>query len=133
MSMSIALEFINLIIPTSLIKMKYPGGFEKCIEDHENLIGGRVWYDSHLFRDGAMNPRDMEAHVQWWVKKGFEPFEIKHGQKHFKDICIVETLLGGATLPCEWIDFSEDGNAAYLKGTECGELVGRWTFNNTQH
>ena len=27
-------------------------------------------------------------------------------------------------LPCDWIDFTDDGRAAFLKGTEPGSIVG---------
>ena len=58
--MAIQLEFINLIVPIDTIKAKYPGGWEACLEDHKDAIGGRIWYDDYLFRDGAMSPMDMQ-------------------------------------------------------------------------
>lgn len=42
--MTIALEFIDFIVPIAVIKKKYPGGWDQCLKDHENLIGGRVWF-----------------------------------------------------------------------------------------
>ncbi len=59
--MTIALEFIDFIVPIAEIKKKYPGGRDQCLKDHENLIGGRVWFDEHLLRDGAINPGDIES------------------------------------------------------------------------
>lgn len=47
--MAIQLEFIDFIVPRSVIEEKYPGGWVQCLKDHKNLIGGRVWYDEHLF------------------------------------------------------------------------------------
>lgn len=38
--MTIALEFIDLIIPIHVIEQKYPGGWAQCLADHEQLIGG---------------------------------------------------------------------------------------------
>ena len=40
--MAIQLEVINFVVPIKIIKEKYPGGWEQCLKDHENLIGGRV-------------------------------------------------------------------------------------------
>lgn len=57
--MAIVLEFIDFIVPVEVIRQKYPGGWEGCLRDHEQLIGRRVWYDEHLFRNGAMNSRDI--------------------------------------------------------------------------
>lgn len=59
--MAIALEFIDFVVPISVIREKYPGGWEQCLKDHRQLIGGRVWFDAHLFRDGAMNPLDIKV------------------------------------------------------------------------
>jgi len=59
--MTIQLEFINFIVPISEIEEKYPGGWVQCLMDHENFFGGRVWYDEYLFRDGAMNPMNIEG------------------------------------------------------------------------
>ena len=38
--MAIALEFIDFVVPIALIRQKYPGGWEQCLQDHERLIGG---------------------------------------------------------------------------------------------
>lgn len=83
--MAICLEFINFVVPIEVIKKKYPGGWAACLEDHKNLIGGRVWYDVHLFRDGAMNPNDMGRLVDEWRELGFQIDEESDGEKIFKD------------------------------------------------
>ena len=36
--MAIALEFIDFVVPIALIRQKYPGGWEQCLQDHERLI-----------------------------------------------------------------------------------------------
>ena len=69
--MAIICEFIDLIVPIETIKAKYPGGWEQCLLDHRSLIGGRGWYDDHLFRDGAMNPNDIKYLVDRWRHLGF--------------------------------------------------------------
>lgn len=123
--MAIALEFIDFIVPVSVIWKKYPGGWEQCLEDHRQLIGGRVWFDKHLFRDGAMNPADIKFLLEEWTALGFEPTEEVNGQLFWKDCCVIESLFGGPTLPCSWIAMGDDGRNAYLKGTEPGKVIGR--------
>lgn len=121
--MSIALEFIDFVVPIAVIREKYPGGWEQCLKDHENLICGRVWFDEHLLRDGAMSPQGIGALVDEWTELGFEPTEERDGRLVWKDCCVVESLLGGPTLPCNWLEIGEDECAAYLKGTDPRELA----------
>jgi len=124
--MAIAIEFIDFIVPIQVIKDKYPGGWEQCLKDHKNLIGGRVWYDDHLFRDGAMNPDDIESLVEHWEAMGFEGILEIDGQKCWQDICVFE--MGGPTLRCNWIDFDRESRAVFLKGVQPGEVASRYTF-----
>ncbi len=131
--MAIALEFIDLIVPISKIRDKYPGGWEGCLSDHGNLIGGRVWYDEHLFRDGAMNPNDIRIMVQRWNSLGFETIGIKDGQQVWKDICVVEGLFGGPTFPCDWLEFVADQRIVYFKGFPPGPVVRREHFSNSNN
>ena len=121
--MAIALEFIDFIVPIATIKAKYPGGREQCLKDHEDCIDGRVWFDEHLFRDGAMNPYDIEALVEKWTLLGFKPRQEVNGVLHWKDLCVAEWMFGGATLECDWLEYGFRGRSAYLKGTEPGEIV----------
>lgn len=122
--MAIALEFIDFIVPIAIIRKKYPGGWEQCLKDHEQLIGGRVWFDEHLLRNGAMNPSDIESLLHEWEDLGFEPYEDVDGQRIWKECCVVERMFGSATLPCDWLAFTEEGDA-YLKGTEPGAVARR--------
>lgn len=122
--MAVALEFIDFIVPRSAIEEKYPGGWEKCLKDHAELIGRRAWHDEHLFRDGAMNPRDIQILVEEWIDLGFEAFIEIDGQKHWKDCCVVEHMFGGPTLPCDWIEINPMGFAT-LKGCSSGDRADR--------
>ena len=123
--MAVAIEFINFIVPVSLIHKRYPGGWDQCLADHEHMIGGKVWFDDYLFRDGAMNPMDMKSIVKWWENQGFEVISEIDGMRRFKDGCVVEGMFGGTTLPCDWISIAEGGSAVYLKDTVPGAIVGR--------
>ena len=122
--MAIALEFIDFVVPITVIRKKYPGGWEQCLRDHGPLLGGRVWHDEHLFRDGTMNPNDIKAVVERWSDLGFKMIETEQGQQVWKDVCVVESMFGGPTLPCDWI-VDTALRIAYLKGTEPGAVIGR--------
>ena len=123
--MAIALEFIDFVVPITVIRKKYPGGWEQCLRDHGPLLGGRVWHDEHLFRDGTMNPNDIKAVVERWSDLGFKMIETEQGQQVWKDVCVVESMFGGPTLPCDWIIVDTELRIAYLKGTEPGAVIGR--------
>jgi len=122
--MAIYLEFIDLVVPIERIREKYPGGMEACLRDHAQFIGGRVWYDEFLFRDGAMDPGSAGALVDSWEQRGFQPFTERHGVRCWNDVCIVEGIFGGPSLPCDWIDVDLRERIAYLRGHEPGAVVG---------
>lgn len=122
--MAIELEFLNFIVPLQTIRSKYPGGLTQCLEDHQHLLGGRVWYDQHLFRNGSMDWRDMEERIKHWESMGFVGKAKCDGQEYWQDFCVADELTG-PTLPCAWLEIGEKRWIAYLKGTEPGVLVGR--------
>lgn len=120
--MAIQLEFINLVIPIKVIETKYPGGWSQCLEDHRQALWGRVWYDEHLFRDGAMNKADMGSLLDSWASIGFVPTEIKDGQTLWKDLCVCEPLFG-SNYECSWLTI--DDWKAHLKDSLPGTIMGR--------
>jgi hypothetical protein len=127
--MAIALEFIDFIVPIEVIRAKYPGGWEQCLKDHAASIEapenpGSVWFDGHLFRDGAMSADNIEGIVEMWVSMGFEPEVEIDGQAHWKDFCVAEGLFGSTTLPCRWLTIDRETKSAYYTGTEPGGVVG---------
>lgn len=124
--MAIQLEFINFIVPREVIEKKYPGGWGKCLADHATLIGGRVWYDDHLFRDGAMNPMDIESLVESWKARGFHTHDGKEHPTKWVDVCVAEALFGGSTLPCDWLQV--EGNVAFHNDFPKGDVTGREHF-----
>lgn len=101
--MAIQTEFIDFIVSVDAIRAKYPGGWEACLRDHANLIGGRVWYDDYLFRDGAMSPHDIGMLVEEWTALGLVGRAQVDGQDCWIDFCVHEAMFGGATLPCAWL------------------------------
>ncbi|MEO9162274.1 MAG: hypothetical protein ABI349_07775 [Casimicrobiaceae bacterium] len=122
--MAVALEFIDFVVRVETIRAKYLGGWEACLADHARILGHRVWYDEHLLRDGAMNPRDIARLLDEWEALGFVPTETVGGVLRFRDVCVVETLLGGARLPCDWLEVDWERRAGFLKGTAPGPVVG---------
>ena len=94
--MSISTEFIDFIVPIETIRQKYPGGWEQCLKDHENLINGRVWFDDYLFRDGAMGPLDIESIVERWEAIGFEGIVEKDAYPF--DASIIPTFCCGCNI-----------------------------------
>ena len=126
--MAIRLEFIDFVVPISIIKKKYPGGWEGCLRDHAPSIGGCVWFDKNLFRDGAMNPHDIEPLVKKWGDFGFETMGLRDGEQIWKEVCVVESIFGGLTLHCDWLTVKQEPDAfpiAFLTGTKPGSIVGR--------
>jgi hypothetical protein len=121
--MAVSLEIINLIVPIQTIRVKYPGGWDQCLADHKDVLGRRVWHDDHLFRDGAMNPSDMQWLVGEWERLGFEPFEHVEGQRRWKDMCVVEGMFGGPTIRCDWLRMDKRGHSAWLAGTKPGPVM----------
>ncbi len=118
----------NFIVPITTIAEKYPGGWEQCRRDHAHLIGGRVWYDDHLFRDGAMNPRDIESLVVAWESMGFRVMIESGGEQVFVDACVAERLFGGPKVRCDWFEFDAATWTGNLKGTAPGAVIGRRHF-----
>ena len=117
--MAVMLEFLNLIIPRFVIDKKYPGGWTQCLKDECGM-----WHDDHLLRDGVMSALDMEISVQFWESKGLQPFSDVGGGKVWNDLCVIEALSHAPTLPCDWIEVSEDGRHAWLKGSAAGAIIG---------
>ena len=103
--MAIKCELIDFIIPISNIDKVYPGGFEKYKSDNIESFSGRYQHDEYLFRDGAMNSMDAQLLIDKWQKLGLTGIDKSNGKQKWKDFCIVESMMDGPTLPCDWINF----------------------------
>ena len=112
--MAIQTEFIDFIVSINAIRAKYPGGLEACLKDHARLIGGRVWYDDYLFRNGAMNPHDIGHLVNEWTDLGFIGRAQVNGQECWVDFCVHEGMFGGTTLPCDWLISNGPSSVAHI-------------------
>jgi len=122
---AIGLEFIDVVIPIARIRESYPGGWDQCQRDYAALLGRRVWYDQHLFRDGAMDPSQVRMLVEGWAVLGFEPMGKRPTGLYWKDVCVINWRQGGPTAPCDWLAFDPNSRTAHLAGTEPGPLAWR--------
>lgn len=119
--MAVALIYMNFLVPIQTVREKYPGGWEQCLQDHEKEIAsGRVWFDAHLFHDGAMDPRTIESYIARWEKLSFQVTKEVDGQTQWVDMCCIEYL--GHQMP-EWLALGPNGHSAHRAGTEPGEIV----------
>ena len=110
--MAIKLRFINVIIPIANIERCYPGGFNRFKADTNGYEN--IWFDDYIVRDGAMNPMDVEMIIEIWEALGLQSREVIDEKRHWKDICVVEALIGGKTLPCEWLVVNKDGTVSHI-------------------
>jgi hypothetical protein len=101
--MAIETEFIDFIVPITTIQAKYPGGWDECLKDHRDSLGGAVWYDDYLFRSGAMNGRDITLLINEWTALGFTPYKEFNSSKEWADFCVHEGMSGGTKIPCRWL------------------------------
>ena len=127
--MAVRLDCIDLIVPIATIEAKYPGGWAQCLDDHREAIGRRVWYDEHLFRDGAMSPFDMQLKLDEWAAIGFQLYGKRMGKRIWKDVCVVDGLADGPTLPCPWLQVDMAQQCALLVGQPHGDLIGPGEFH----
>ena len=70
-----------------------------------------------------MSERDIKALVAMWQGIGIEPFSEGDCKKTCKDFWLVKGMFASLTLPCDWIEISQDGCSAYLKGNEPGDIA----------
>ena len=59
------------------------------------------------------------------VKLGDPGSVDANGERVWSDFCVVESIFGGPTLACDWLDFDPETRTAFLAGTEPGKIVGR--------
>jgi hypothetical protein len=122
--MAIHCEFIDLIIPISNIDKVYVGGFQKFKSDNIGMFSKRLWHDDFLFRDGAMDGMGMRMLCKEWEERGLVGVVDVDGHRQWKDFCVVESLFGGPTLPCDWIEVDRKSMSVFLKGQPRGQILG---------
>lgn len=118
--MAISLYCMNFLVPVGIIKAKYPGGWEQCLEDHASRIGSAVWFDEYLFNESAMDPHVIDRLMVEWESRGFQLTEPMGGEVFWKDVCCIER---GPYKAPTWLTFAPLGHSVYLSGTEPGKCV----------
>jgi hypothetical protein len=119
--MGLKLEFFSVIIPVeNLRRVLAP-------EEVEEMLARPLmncWHDGELYRDGAMNPLDVDDMVRDWESRGLEPFtRTEDGQKAWKDLCVVD-YRDGPTFPCAWLEFDAGHHLVWREGRPPGPSVG---------
>ena len=113
--MAIDLEFLNFIVPISVIERKYPGGWQQCRTDYIGETGGPSRHDDQLFRLGAMDPLSMGLMVREWEEMGFQIERKVKGESRWNHGCIIGAGECAPTLPCAWLMVADDGMSARMK------------------
>lgn len=112
--MAVDCEFINLIIPINKINAVYPGGFKKFKDDHPREFLGRFCHDDALFRDGAMNYRDLNHIVKKWEAKGLHGVTEINGKQQWLDFCVIDCALLSREIPCNWLEYDAKNKSASI-------------------
>ena len=90
-------------------------------QDHKHEIErGRVWFDEHLFHDGAMDPRMIDGYLQRWEMLGFQIAHEVNGNSQWADMCCIEYQ--EHQMP-DWLELAPNGHSAFRAGTEPGDIV----------
>jgi hypothetical protein len=100
--MAVQLDVISVIIPIRNIEKHYPGGFEQYKKDYSSQIGGKIWFDDYILRDGAMNPIGIGLIIDEWERIGLKGIAKNKNGEYWKDLCVVD-FFQGVTLPCKWL------------------------------
>jgi len=71
-----------------------------------------------------MNPDEIGNIVDFWQSQGLIPTEVIDGKEVWKDLCVVD-MVGGPTLPCDWLEFDNskypDPPVVWMKGKPKGQ------------
>jgi len=127
--MAVRCEYIDIIVPITNIDRVYLGGFAGFKREHESHFGHRLWHDLHLLRDGAFCQDDLTLRIAFWRDLGLEPGAEGEAGSVWRDLCVVKSIFGGPTLPCDWVVFDWSDRCCYLKGMPMRPIMGREHFN----
>jgi len=117
---AIKLEVCSLIVPITSIKQKLG---DAVYEKRYSLITDWCWHDDYLYRDGCMDALALNEMLTEWEGKGFQLMNIINGRKYWHEVCVVNSDYG-PSYPCDWLEYDNDKNIVWLKGTAPGEIIG---------
>ena len=115
--MPIQLECLNLVIPIHKLKKKCAkvlGDIDTFLDQAQSQDG--IWFDEHLYREGAMNSLDLMLRLEKWKKAGLKLTRKRSGVVEWDDLCVVDSF-SGPTLPCRWLKYNSVKLSAWLAGT----------------
>jgi len=120
--MSLGLLFLNIIIPIERIT-----DFDELLAKSNPRIGPNIWYDEHLFREGAMGYGDIEYMMEYWQNRGLVgKVENEKGQS-WSDFCVAASTVGFEDR-CDWLTFDSSRNCVSHVRQQHGKIVVRNAF-----
>ena len=126
--MSVAVEFIHLFIPLSLIDEQFRGGWPRWRIQNAHVIGQSAWFDQYLYTQGAMNGLDIDYCAARWKQAFPKLFDGPEGAEKRWNTGVGEYLVarGGRM---EW--FSIGSGEAFLAGRDSGEIISNTNVKET--
>lgn len=117
--MTIPLEHINIIIPIEKLRKCQALGDVGQFLREMCQPGSGCWHDDELYREGAMNPMEIEFRIDYWKSVGLRPTKKYVGQLEWHDLCVVDSF-SGPTLPCRWLNYDPENRVVCSKGKRTG-------------
>jgi len=96
--MSLGLLFWNIIIPIEKIS-----DFGDLLSENDRRIGANIWYDEHLYREGAMGYGDIEHMLEYWQSRGLVGNVEGQEAQSWSDLCVVASQGVGPEARCDWL------------------------------
>jgi len=115
--MAIEMECLSVVVPKSVIELRYPGGLSQYRDDCPNQT---FLEDEHLTRIGFMAPSDVKNFTDHLIALGLVFLDERMRSVEL----VVVDMMGGPTTDCKWLKFKNDerGSRCWLRGTRPGKL-----------
>lgn len=112
--MPLKIRYIGLVVPLLNIR-KSKLNFTEYLLEQSPYLGTQIDYDGFIYVHRAMSPEDIESTARFWKDQGLTDIVLVDGDQNWQDLCVID-YIGGATLPCTWIEYSRDDACAWMKG-----------------
>lgn len=123
--MTVAREFIDVIIPIRHIERVHPGGPVGYCGNHRAAFGGRLWHDGVILRDDAMGSQDIKSLVEECEPLGLASMADVGGRTVWNEPCAVTSPPCRPTAWCEWLRMRPERSGVYHTGHEDAPSVNR--------